>query len=112
MYISLCALFWGFIGIIGAVALIYIIITLIKLGKLLTNVNDLLNQNSKNIDKLFKDLPIVTENAIEISDNLKDVSAVVTEATADAIVAKDNLVNNIDIIKDILGILLSVFSKK
>lgn len=112
MYISLSALFWGFIGIIGAVALIYIIITLSKLGKLLTNINDLLNQNRKNIDKLFKDLPIVTENAIEISDNLKDVSAVVTEATADAIVAKDNLVNNIDILKDILGILLSVFSKK
>ena len=112
MYISLCDLFWGVIGIIGVIALIYIIITLSKLGKVLTNINDLLGQNKKNIDKLFKDLPVVTGNAIEISDNLKDVSAVVTEATAEAIVAKDNLVNNIDIIKDVLNIILSVFTKK
>ena len=112
MYINLFDLFWLVIGIIGAVALIYFIITLSKFGKLLTNINDLLSENKKNIDKLCKDLPIVTENAIEISDNLKDVSAVVTEATADALVAKDNLVNNIDTIKDILSIFLSVFSKK
>jgi len=112
MYISLYSLFWGVIGIIGAVALIYIIITLSKFGKVLTNINDLVSQNRTNIDKLFKDLPIVSGNAIEISDNLKDVSAVVTEATAEAIVAKDNLVNNIDIFKDVLNIILSVFSKK
>jgi ABC-type transporter Mla subunit MlaD len=112
MYISLGDLFWVVIGIAGFVALVYLIITLSKFGKLLTSVNDLLSQNRKNIDKLCKDLPLVTENALEISDNLKDVSAVVTEATAEAIVAKDNLVNNIDTIKDILAIVLSVFSKK
>lgn len=112
MYISLFDLFWAVIGLIGVVALIYFMITLSRLGKLANNINDLLSENKKNIGKLCKDLPIVTGNAIEISDNLKDVSAVVTEATADAIVAKDSLVNNIDTIKDILSIILSVFSKK
>lgn len=112
MYISLFDLFWAVIGLIGVVALVFFMITLSKLGKLANNINDLLIENKRNIDKICKDLPIVTENAIEISDNLKDVSAVVTEATADAIIAKDSLFNNIDTIKDILNIILSVFSKK
>lgn len=112
MYISLFDLFWAVIGLIGAIALIFSIITLSRIGKLANNINILLNANKQNIDKICKDLPIVTENAIEISDNLKDVSAVVTEATADAIVAKDSLMNNVDTIKDILNIILSVFSKK
>jgi ABC-type transporter Mla subunit MlaD len=112
MYISLCDLFWAVIGLVGVIALIYFIITLSKIRKLVANINDLLSENSKDITKLCKDLPIVTRNAIDISDNLKDVSAVVTEATANAIVTKDSLVNNIDTIKDILSIILSVFSKK
>lgn len=105
MYISVSSLFWGIISILAIVAIIYLIITLHKLSTLITSINKVITSNKDNIDKLCSDLP-------EITDNLKDVSAVITETTADVIVAKDSLLNNIEIIKDIINIILSIFSKK
>ena len=61
MYISLYDLFWAVIGLVGVVALIYFMITLSKFGKLANNINDLLSENKKYIDKICKDLPIVTD---------------------------------------------------
>lgn len=112
MYISIEDLFLGILGILGGVALVYIIITLAKFGKLITSINDVLSSNRKNIDKLCESLPVVSQNIIEISDNVKDVSEVVTETTAEVIVAKDNITSNIGTIKDILNILVSIFTKK
>ena len=105
MYISVSSLFLGIISILAIVAIIYLIITLHKFSTLITSLNKVITSNKNNIDKLCSDLP-------EITDNLKDVSAVITETTADVIVAKDSLLNNIEIIKDIMNIILSIFSKK
>lgn len=112
MYISIENLFFAILGILGGIALVYIIITLIKLGRLITNMNDVISSNRNNIDKLCESLPVVSRNIIEISDNVKDVSEVVTEATAEVIVAKDNITSNIGTIKDILNIIVSIFAKK
>lgn len=112
MYISIEDLFLVLLGILGGVALVYLIITLVKLGKLITNMNDILSSNRNNIDKLCESLPVVSKNIIEISDNIKDVSEVVTETTAEVIVAKDNITSNIGTIKDILNIVLAIFTKK
>ena len=112
MYISIENLFFAILGILGGIALVYIIITLIKLGRLITNMNDVISSNRNNIDKLCESLPVVSRNIIEISDNVKDVSEVVTEATAEVIVAKDNITSNIGTIKDILNIIVSIFTKK
>lgn len=105
MYISIYDLFWSVVGILGIAAIIYLIIVLHKFSLLISSLNSILSSNRENIDKLCSDLP-------DITDNLKDVSEVITETTADVIVAKDNLLNNVEIIKDIINIILSVFSKK
>ena len=104
MYIAISDLFWGIIGVASITAIIYLIIVLHKFSILITSVNSLIVSNKKNIDKLCSDIP-------EITENLKDVSEVITETTADVLVAKDNLLSNVEIIKDIMNIILSVFSK-
>lgn len=105
MYISLYDLFWAIVGIIGVTALIYAIIVLQRLAKLISSVDEIVSSNKSNINKLCNDLPA-------ISDNIKDVSEVVTEVTAEAIAAKDSLASNLGTVKDIINIIISVFSKK
>ena len=56
-------------------------------------------------------LPAISKNAIEITDNVKGIAEVATEATAEAIVAKDNLLSNYETIKDIINIIASIFIK-
>ncbi|MGL4453356.1 MAG: hypothetical protein ACRCTZ_19510 [Sarcina sp.] len=97
-------LLWGALGIIAAIALIYIIITLINLIKVLKNVNLLLIDNKKNLDTTL-------DNVAHISENAKDISDVVTETTADVIVAKENLTGQLETVKDIVNIIVGVFKK-
>ena len=40
-------------------------------------------------------LPVVSKNIVEITDNIKDISEVATDFTADAIVTKENIINKI-----------------
>ena len=104
MYIEINDLFWGIIGISVIIAIIYLIIVIHKFSSLITNINDLVVSNKKNVNKLCSDIP-------EITENLKDISEVITETTADVIVAKDNLLSNVEVFKDIVNIILSIFSK-
>ena len=99
MYIEIHDLFFGIIGIAGVIAIIYLIIVLHKFSNLISNINNLIVSNKENIDKLCGDIP-------EITENLKDVSEVITETTADVIVAKDNLLSNVEVIKDIMNNIL------
>ena len=48
---------------------------------------------------------------IDITDNVKGITDVATEATAEAIVAKDNFLSNYETIKDIINIIASIFIK-
>ena len=95
---------WGALAIIGAVVLIYLIITLANVIKILKNVNSLLEANKNNLDTTLG-------NVAHISENAKDISDVVTETTADVIVAKENLAGQLETVKDIVNIIVGVFKK-
>lgn len=111
MYISLNNLFTGIIFLLLIVILILGIVVLIKLNKTINNVLEILEKNKKNIEDACRELPVVSKNIIEITDNIKDISDVATEFTADAIVTKENIINNYDMIKEIFKIIKSVFLK-
>ena len=112
MYISLSDLLLGILWGLGVIALIVLIIALIKLIKFLGNLNSLISDNKKNLDELCSSLPTISENAVQISDNIKDVSEVITETTADVIVARENISGSIEIVRDIANIVGNVFGKK
>lgn len=95
---------WGAFAIIGAIALVYLIITLMNVIKVLKNVNLLLEENKKNLNTTL-------DNVAHISENAKDISDVVTETTADVIVAKENLTGQLETVKDIVNIIIGVFKK-
>ena len=97
--------------ILGCIVLVYCIITLFNLNRFIKNISKLLLNNHDNINKSLEDMPILTTNLINISENTKDVSEVVTDITADFIVKKESMKSNIDTITDILNIMKSVFGK-
>lgn len=98
-------LLWGVIGILAIIALVCLIIVLINLIKVLKNVNVLISDNKNNVDQTLG-------NVAHISENAKDISDVVTETTADVIVAKENLTGQLETVKDIINIIMGVFSRK
>ncbi|MEG1003909.1 MAG: hypothetical protein RSF37_10930 [Clostridium sp.] len=105
MYINIADLFWIIVGILGACALVILILCLLKLFNVLTKVDTLLGENKKNLDSTLTNVKGITEN-------VKDISDVATEATADAIVVKENLTNQLTNIKEIVAIVANVFLKK
>lgn len=111
MYINVSLLFKCIMGVLGFTALVLLIILLVKLIKLISGLNKVVSDNSSNFNKACKALPAITSNAVEITDNVKGITDVATEATAEAIVAKDNLLSNYETVKDIINIIASVFSK-
>ncbi|CAM2079135.1 MAG: hypothetical protein NSGCLCUN01_03347 [uncultured Clostridium sp.] len=111
MYISLNNLFEGTIFLLLICILVFGIIVLIKLNKAISNVLEILEKNKKNIEDTCNKLPIISENIVEISESIKDISEVATEFTADAIVTKENIINNYEMIKEIFKILKLVFFK-
>ena len=70
-----------------------------------------IENNKKNIEYTCDKLPVVSKNMVEITDNIKDISEVATDFTADAIVTKENIINNYDMVKEIFKIIKSVFIK-
>lgn len=105
MYINVADLFWIIIALLGAFALVVLILCLLKLLNVLTKVDTLLDENKNNLDTTLT-------NVKGISENVKDISDVATEATADAIVVKENLSNQLSTLKEIASIISSVFLKK
>lgn len=111
MYISLNQLFTFIAFLLLIILLVLAIIVLFKLNKVVSSVFELIENNKKNIDMTCNELPRISKNIVEITDNVKDISDVATEFTADAIVTKENLINNYEILKEILKIVKSVFLK-
>ncbi|MCR1949520.1 hypothetical protein NSA50_00435 [Clostridium sp. DSM 100503] len=93
------------IVIVSVIALIYFILALRKLIILIDTINNTLKDNKANLDNTIKNLN-------GISENVKDISDVAVETTAEAIIMKDGIVNQLDTIKDIINIIVGVFSKK
>ena len=111
MYISLNTFFIGILYLLGITALVMLIIVLLKINSFVTNLISFFGKNRDKLQQTCNSLPQISENIIEITDNVKDISEVATEFTADAIVAKESFFNNYDILKDILKIIKSVFLK-
>ena len=103
--VNINELLLGILVIIGIVALVYLIVALIKIGKLVDNLNNSIEKNRTNLDNTL-------ENVNSISGNLKDISDVAVETTADAIVLKESLFDKVDLIKEIVNIVTSVILKK
>lgn len=91
--------------IIAIIALGYLISTLLKFGKLMDNLNESFEKNKTNLDNTIK-------NVNDISENVKDISDVALETTAEAIVIKEGLIDKVDIVRDIINIVSSVFLNK
>ncbi|MDU1095640.1 MAG: hypothetical protein E7A26_14985, partial [Clostridioides difficile] len=76
------------------------------------NVGTMLNENTQNINTTLNNLPNVVETFGEVGENMKDVTEVVTEVTADFLVTKDSVKSNMDVIVDILTIIKNIFLDK
>ena len=110
MYISLNNLM-GIVFVLLICILVLGIIFLLKLNKIISNILERLENNKKNIEYVCDKLPIISKNMVEITDNIKDISEVATDFTADAIVTKENIINNYDIVKEIFKIVKSALFK-
>ena len=110
MYISLNNLM-GIVFVLLICILVLGIIFLLKLNKTISNILEILENNKKNIEYVCDKLPIISKNMVEITDNIKDISEVATDFTADAIVTKENIINNYDIVKEIFKIVKSALIK-
>ena len=110
MYISLNNLM-GIVFVLLICILVLGIIFLLKLNKIISNILETLENNKKNIEYICDKLPIISKNMVEITDNIKDISEVATDFTADAIVTKENIINNYDIVKEIFKIVKSALIK-
>lgn len=111
MYIDLNIIYL-LLAILGCVAIVYLILTLNKILKLISNINSLLDQNKDNLNKTIQDLPAIANNVNNTCQNIKDISDVATETTAELIVAKENIESNVEIVKEIVKIINQVFFKK
>ena len=110
MYIDLKIIYF-ILATLGCIALIYIIITLSNLNKLIKNSNELVIDNKNNIRNSLLKLPEVISNFNDVSGNMKDITEVATDVTADFIVTKENMKSNIEVVTEILNILKSIFGK-
>lgn len=110
MYIDLNFIYL-LLALLGCVAIVYLILTLNKVLKLVSNINSLLDQNKDNLTKTINDLPTIANNVNDACQNIKDISDVATETTADLIVAKENIESNVETVKEIAKIINQVFFK-
>ncbi|PJI06819.1 MULTISPECIES: hypothetical protein [Clostridium] len=111
MYIKLSTLGFICLGMLIAVALIYLIILIHKLSQTVSKVNLIIDKNEKNISEVIDSLPEICENISDIGENARLVTEVVTEATASAVEAKNNISEYLVIIKDIIGMIRAIFKK-
>ena len=103
MYIDLKIIYF-ILATLGCIALIYIIITLSNLNKLIKNSNELVIDNKNNIRNSLLKLPEVISNFNDVSENMKDITEVATDVTADFIVTKENMKSNIEVVTYFLKI--------
>lgn len=105
MYIKVSDLCLIILGALIFIAILYLISVFKKLSSFIDNLNNFFEKNSKSLNTSISNVKVIT-------DNFKDVSEAVTDTTADALIAKENIKDNINTIKDIVNIILNVFSKK
>ena len=111
MYIEVSTLCYGILMILAVVTLVYLILCLSKLNSLLKQISVFWNENSTNITETVKSMPVIANNTVELSKNLKTTSDVLIEATATAIDTKKEISDQIGMITDIFKIIRSIWLK-
>lgn len=111
MYIEVSTLCYGILIILAVVVLVYLILCLNKLNLLLKQVSVFWNENSTNITETVKSMPVIANNTVELSENLKTTSDVLIEATSTAIDTKKEISDQIGMITDIFKIIKSIWLK-
>lgn len=111
MYIEVSTLCYGILAILAGIVLVYLILCLNKLNSLLKQISVFWNENSKNISETVKSMPVIANNTVELSENLKTTSDVLIEATATAIDTKKEISDQIGMITDIFKIIKSIWLK-
>lgn len=110
MYIGLNEIF-VILALMGIVGIVYFIVTLNNINKLIKYVNTEFKRNSGFINESLTKLPSVINNFHDVSENMKDVTEAVTDLTADAVIAKETVKTNLDLVTEIMSIVKSVFSR-
>lgn len=111
MYIDLNLIYF-LVGILSCVALIYLIVTLNNFNKFVKKTNEIIKCNKDAINDLFFKLPETMSNFNDASKNMKDVTEVVTDVTADFIVAKESINSNVELVTEIVTIIKNIFLNK
>jgi predicted PurR-regulated permease PerM len=111
MYINIGTLALVVLFILGVIALVLLILVLLKNLKFYSNINSIVEKHKENIDKTLTALPKATNNILELSEDLKSISDVITDTTATVIETKDHIGEYITIVKDIVSIIRNVFAK-
>lgn len=110
MFIDL-NIIYGILSILGIGVLVCLIIALINLNKFIKNSNTLILETKDSLSDSVLKLPEVISNFSTISENVKDISDVATDVTADLIVTKENMKSNVEVATEIINILRAVFIK-
>ena len=100
------------VALLGGIALIYFIFVLRNLLKITKQIGQVIEENTKNLEQMIQDSTKITENVASVSETVKGISDVVTDTTADLLIAKDRMQSNMSIMTDILHIIKEVFFKK
>lgn len=100
------------VAILGGIALIYLILVLKNILKITSQLSQVIEQNTDNLNQMIQDATKITDNVASVSDSAKDISDVVTDTTADLLLAKDRMQSNMGMIADILQIVKEVFFSK
>lgn len=81
MYIDIFKLGQIILILLGIILLVLLIVILFKFIKTISSVNSIIRKNEINIDELLSNLPKTIKNLCDITDNVKDVTAVVVKTT-------------------------------
>lgn len=81
MFIDIFKLGQVLLILLGIILLVLLIVVLFKFIKTISSVNSIIRKNEINIDALLSNLPRTIKNLCDITDNVKDVTAVVVKTT-------------------------------
>lgn len=95
-----------FLIVLAIILCVYLIVLIRNLNKSVRKIKDIIDKNEDNVNQVFKDLPVVSNNLIEITDVAKkevkavenavnSVSETVSSTAAAASAFKNNVVGKI-----------------
>lgn len=97
------------LAILGCIAILFLIVLLRNLIVMIKSIQNLINDNSESVSVTIKKMPLIANNVDEITDNVKNVSEVATEMTADIITVKDEIKENLETVTNFTKLMKNMF---